>query len=63
VTLRVHQQDPDYLLFFCVSSRFLFLQVLGVEQVEDEIQIMTKHEFEQFEKTLLAEKGKEENQP
>jgi len=31
--------------------------------VEDEIQIMTKLEFEQFEKTLLAEKGKEENQP
>jgi hypothetical protein len=39
------------------------LQVLGVEEVEDEIQIMTKHEFEQLEKTLLAEKGKEENQP
>lgn len=31
--------------------------------MEDEIQIMTKHEFEQFEKTLLAEKEKEGNQP
>jgi hypothetical protein len=31
--------------------------------VEDEIQIMTKHEFEQFEKKMLAEKDKEENLP
>jgi hypothetical protein len=30
--------------------------------VEDEIQIMTKLEFEQFEKKVLAEKEKE-NQP
>lgn len=37
-------------------------QVLGVEQVEDEIQIMTKHEFEQFEKKILAKKEKEEKQ-
>ncbi|GFG29633.1 hypothetical protein Cfor_10453 [Coptotermes formosanus] len=43
--------------------QFYIPEVLGVEQVEDEIQIMTKLEFEQFEKKLLAEKGKEENQP
>jgi hypothetical protein len=35
---------------------YFHLQVLGVEQIEDEIQIMTKLEFEQFEKKLLAEK-------
>lgn len=43
-----------YIVMFCS-----YFQVLGVEQVEDEIQIMTKHEFEQFEKKLLAEKEKE----
>jgi hypothetical protein len=37
--------------------------VLGVEQVEDEIQIMTKLEFEQFEKKLHAEKENKESQP
>jgi hypothetical protein len=41
---------------------FFNLQVLGVEQVEDEIQIMTKLEFEQFEKKMLAEKEKKEKQ-
>ena len=46
-----------------MSSFYFCLQVLGVEQVEDDIQVMTKHEFEQFEKKLLTEKDKEENQP
>ncbi|PNF27751.1 NFU1 iron-sulfur cluster scaffold-like protein, mitochondrial [Cryptotermes secundus] len=43
--------------------QFYIPEVLGVEQVEDEIQIMTKLEFEQFEKKLLAEKENKENQP
>lgn len=42
--------------------QFYIPEVLGVEQVEDEIQIMTKLEFEQFEKKLLAEKENKENQ-
>lgn len=42
--------------------QFYIPEVLGVEQVEDEIQIMTKLEFEEFEKKMLAEKEKEEKQ-
>ncbi|XP_067011267.1 NFU1 iron-sulfur cluster scaffold homolog, mitochondrial [Anabrus simplex] len=36
--------------------QFYIPEVLGVEQVEDEIQIITKKEFEEFEKKILAQK-------
>ncbi|PSN33032.1 NFU1 iron-sulfur cluster scaffold protein [Blattella germanica] len=36
--------------------QFYIPEVQGVEQVEDEVQIMTKFEFEQFEKKMLQEK-------
>ncbi|KAK7872928.1 hypothetical protein R5R35_004247 [Gryllus longicercus] len=36
--------------------QFYVPEVLGVEQIEDEIQIITKKEFEEFEKKILAEK-------
>ncbi|XP_021922230.1 NFU1 iron-sulfur cluster scaffold homolog, mitochondrial-like isoform X3 [Zootermopsis nevadensis] len=42
--------------------QFYIPEVLGVEQIEDEIQILTKLEFEQFEKKVLTEKEKKEKQ-
>lgn len=36
-----------------------FKKVIGVEQVEDEIEIRTKAEFEKFEKKLLENDLKE----
>lgn len=43
-----------------IISLFIVLKVIAVEQVEDEIEIRTKVEFEKFEKKLeeTDEKGK-----
>lgn len=39
-------------ILFYIRFSVICSQVVAVEQIEDELQIMTKHEFEKFEKKL-----------
>lgn len=40
------------MILFYIRFSVICSQVVAVEQIEDELQIMTKHEFEKFEKKL-----------